>query len=384
MSAAPATRRGTGAAPDRSAVNSGRPPRLVALDWARGWLIIVNLVAIVYASAPDASDQLAHARWFGVTAFDLIFPAFVCLSGCGLALAYRRQVPARTTARRVVVLLVLGMAYNAALDRTTDLADLRVTGPLQVYAVLTLVVALLHLRVRTARAWALVTMVWALVLTAVMALYDRGCDVGQSGPSCNLSAATDLRWFPEAMLYRDGTMGHDPEGVITVLGAFVTLSVGITSGKVLAERTTPRLTATRLLGWAAACLAVGALLGQVVEPYKRLWTPGFALMTGALVVAVLLLGWLLHDATTPRGGPVLNPRWSALVVAHGRNPLLIYFGAHLVLSELGRWGDPSVTARLLEADWPWGNPVLTYAVLFTGAWAAVAWVLHRRGLYLRA
>lgn len=358
--------------------------RLAALDWARGWLIIINLVAIVYASAPGASAQLRHATWFGVTAFDLIFPAFVCLSGCGLAFAYRRPVPARVTARRVLVLFALGLGYNAALDRTTDLGDLRLTGPLQVYAVLTLVVALLHLVLRSTRAWAVFTLVLAGAVTVLFVVHDAGCDLGQATRACNLSAATDLRLFPDAMLYREGADGHDPEGVMTALGALLTLCVGLTAGRILSDRTSPKVVAGRLLAWTASTLVIGALLTLAVEPYKRLWTPSFALVTGALVVGVLLLGWLLHDAPL-RGGPLLSPRRSEIVLAHGRNPLLIYFGAHLVLSEMSRWGgDPDLLTRLLEAEWPWGHPVLTLAVLFTGAWALLAWVLHRHRLYLRA
>lgn len=359
--------------------------RLVALDSARGWLIIVNLAAIIFASAPDASAQLRHVTWFGVTAFDLIFPTFVCLSGCGLAFAYRRPVPARTTARRVIVLFLLGLGYNAALDRTGDLAELRLTGPLQVYAVLTLVIALLHLCLRSTRAWAWFTIGWALVLTAVFVLFDQTCDLGQASRVCNLSAATDLRLLPHAMLYRGGAEGHDPEGMMTVLGALVTLSVGVTAGRIMSDQTAPRIVWTRLLGWSLATFALGALLTVLVEPYKRLWTPSFALLTGSFVVAMLLLGWLLHDAPVAGRGPLIDPRWCELVIAHGRNPLLIYFGSHLVLSELGRWGgDPSLLARLLDTQWPWGHPTLTLAILFGGAWALLAWALHRRGIYLRA
>lgn len=375
-------------------VSTGRPSsprhqqrsvRLVALDWGRGWLIIVNLVAIIFAAAPHASAQLRHATWFGVTAFDLIFPAFVCLSGCGLAFAYRRPVPRRVTARRVVVLFLLGLAYNAVIDRPADLSELRLTGPLQVYAVLTLITALLHRVLRTTRSWAWFTLALAIGLGGAFMLSDSACDLGQATRTCNLSAATDLRFLPHAMLYRGGADGHDPEGMVTVLGALVTLSVGITAGRIMSDQLSPRVTGMRLLAWSLTTLIVGAGLSVLVEPYKRLWTPSFGLITGSLVVAVLLLGWLLYDAPGTRGVPLLTSRGAELVIAHGRNPLLIYFGAHIVVHELGQWGaDVSVLDRFLTMQWPWGHPVLTLAVLFAGAWSLVAWVLHTRKIYIRA
>ena len=38
----------------------------------------------------------------------------------------------------------------------------------------------------------------------------------------------------------------------------------------------------RIAAWTIACAALGAVLAQVIEPFKRLWTPSFALLAGAL------------------------------------------------------------------------------------------------------
>ena len=56
------------------------------------------------------------------------------------------------TLRRSLVLLLAGLAYNAVTAGSVDFASLRFTGPLQVYAVLVLVIGALHLVVRTPRA----------------------------------------------------------------------------------------------------------------------------------------------------------------------------------------------------------------------------------------
>ena len=87
----------------------------------------------------DRPEWLNHARWLGLTVYDFIFPLFVTLSGIGLAFAYRRSVSVAVTARRVVVLLVVGLVYNALMAGVFDPATLRYTGTLQAYAVLVLV-----------------------------------------------------------------------------------------------------------------------------------------------------------------------------------------------------------------------------------------------------
>jgi len=109
-------------------------------------MILIHLAAVsVLAPVPQ---QLRHPQWLGVTVFDIIFPLFVGLSGCGLAFAYSRRVSGWVTTRRAVVLVSAGLIYNIIVGRVTDLSELRLTGPLQVYGVLTVVVALLHLVVR--------------------------------------------------------------------------------------------------------------------------------------------------------------------------------------------------------------------------------------------
>lgn len=350
-------------------------------------MVLSNLVVIAYLY-PE-STQLEHARWLGVTVFDLVFPTFVALSGCGLAFAYARRVDPRVTARRVVVLAGVGLLYNALFAQTWNPLELRLAGPLQVYAVLVLVVALLSLVLRDVRAWAITTVGLAVVWTTLTWAFNQHCPTGQPTRSCNLSAAVDLRLLPAQQLYQQGSLGHDPEGLPAIVGALLTLLVGVTAGKILLAgrhtSTSTSVTLARLVAWLVCIAVLGGLAAQVVVPFKRVWSPSFALLTATIGLTLLIAGYALHDRPTP---PWWQHRREALAqpfVAMGRNALVLYFGSHLLQHQLYVVGDPVLAARVRDATLPWGGDGrVLLAVAFVVGFMALAWVLHRRRIYIHA
>lgn len=366
-----------------SPIGDVRSRRITSLDWARGLLILANLVMIAYLY--PSWEQLKHPQWLGVTAFDLIFPTFVTLSGCGLAFAYARRIDPWATARRMVVLFGAGLLYNAATTDSVDPSHLRWFGPLQVYAVLVLVVALLHLVVHRVRTWVAVTIGLAAVWTAASWAFYRQCPTGAPTRSCNLSAVVDLRLFPAEHLYRQSTLGHDPEGLAAMAGALLTMLVGVTAGKVLLARADTTVTVTRLVAWLVGVALVGALAAQVVVPFKRVWSPSFAMLAATVGLTLLIIGYVLYDRPTPQWWQLRRERLAEPFVAMGRNALVLYFGAHLVLHQLYVLGDPPLAVRARDAN-VLGviDARLLVAVPFVSAFVALAWGLHRRRIYIHA
>ncbi|MFD1507261.1 DUF1624 domain-containing protein [Georgenia yuyongxinii] len=359
----------------------GRPGRLTGLDWARG-LVALVLVGTESVLAPRPA-QLVHAEWTGVTAYDLIFPLFVLLAGCGMALAYQNEVPARRTARQVLVLLLAGLAYNVATTAEVTWATFRVTGPLQVFAVLVLVIAPLHRVIRTARAWAVLTLLAAVGHAVALAAWAGRCG-GELTPGCNPSRTIDGALFG-AHMYAQGALGHDPEGVVAIAGAFVTAAAGVTAGHLVARYRRAPLAPLYLLAWAAGCFGAGAALAQWVEPMKRLWTPSFALTTAAAGILLVAVGLALHDGPAPAWWATVRVRLAVPLVAVGRNSLLVYFGSSAVLALLlRRGGEPSAAVRIADAVSRDGDPRLEFALLSVAAWWLLALVLHRWRIYVRA
>jgi heparan-alpha-glucosaminide N-acetyltransferase len=139
----------------------------------------------------------------------------------------------------------------------------------------------------------------AAVWTAISWAYNAQCPTGIPTRSCNLSAAIDLRLIPTQHLYRQGTFGHDPEGLVAIVGALITIMVGVTAGKVLLAQTTTRVTLERLVAWLVGIALFGIVAAQFVAPFKRVWTPSFALLTSTIGLAMLIVGYALHDRPGP-------------------------------------------------------------------------------------
>lgn len=292
-----------------------RAKRVTALDVARGLFLIASVT--LSAVLPPRAGWLAHAVWDGVTLYDLTFPLFVSLSGVGLAFAYCNDGSGWVTARRVVVLAAAGLAYTAIAHGGVGLSTFRLTGPLQVYAVLVLVVALLHTVLRTARGWAVVTFVTAAGLSAFLVAWAASRRGSTLTPECNPSRVLDGALLG-AHMYAGGERGRDPEGVVAMAGVFVTAAAGVTAGHLLLRYRS----AWRLVVWAVAIAAGGLALATLLEPMKRLWTPPFALLTGALGVAIV--AFVVFDRSATGRWDRLRARVASPLVALGRNSLLVY------------------------------------------------------------
>lgn len=369
---------------DSGAVTTQSPSvnRIASLDWVRGWFLVGSVTTVsVLAPRPD---QLKHAQWFGLTVEDTIFPLFVVLSGCGLAFAYRNRVGWGAISRRSVVLLLCGLVYNAVAAGSLDLATLRVTGPLQIYAVLVLVVGLLHLTARTPQGWALITAFVALGQGAFLILWQLGCPGGELSRECNPSATIDAAIFGSAHLYASGAAGHDPEGVVGILGALLTACVGTTAGHLALSARGTRRAPLFLIGWAAAVVIAALVAAQLMPAMKRLWTTPFALGIAAAGVALLALGMALLDLPARAGWARVRERLAWPQIAMGRNSLLVYFGSHLLmLVLLSRGGEPSWAERVARAVDVVGHPRASFVVAMLVAWGGLAALLHRRQIYLR-
>ncbi|MGD8194286.1 heparan-alpha-glucosaminide N-acetyltransferase domain-containing protein [Herbiconiux sp. P18] len=370
--------------------DAARPARVAGLDWTKGLML---LVSVTVNSLLLTQDWFNHAAWEGVHGLDLVFPVFVTLTGCGLAFALHRRVRFWPLARRVVILLAVGLVYNAIVLNSFDPATWVYTGVLQLYAGVVLVLGLLHLVTRSWWGWLVITVVTAATYATVLALWANGCPDRELVPGCNPSATIDVAVFGAAHVYHQGEWGHDPVGLMALLGAVVSASAGATVGHLLLRLRAvraPGRSVLPLLG--AAGVFVALAVAAVVVPIwlggapplvmKRMWTPPFALATAALAVLLLLLGHLVIDRQrVSRVTAALS--WPLLAL--GRNSLLVYFGSHVLMSVLRHpQADGSNLADCIaDALAIGGERQLPFTLALLALWVALACLLHRLGVYLR-
>jgi predicted acyltransferase len=365
--------------------------RVVAIDAARGLAVALMLLVERLAPTPAAHreryTQWRHEPWSGLHVADVVFPAFLVVVGVGMAWSLARPVPVRDRAvrlgRRVVALLVLGLLFNAwAGTDPTDLGTLRIMGVLQRIALAGFLGTIVVLACR--RRLAVVLVATAVVLVGYGLVLDHvtpSCahHATLATPDCSLPGQVDVRLWGASHVYHGGTLGPDPEGLLSTLGATGSVLLGWCVGDVL--RRDRRWSTLGALAAAAGAAAVVALVwGMPV--IKRVWTPTFVLVTGALTVAGLVALIALTDADDERpeqwrrAGRVLS--WPMVVL--GRNALLVYLVQHFVGTALDdttvHHGGHTTTATARLVDALAGGSPLTLAVLWVLAMVAVAAVLH--------
>lgn len=357
-------------------MNTSTGVRMGSIDALRGLTVAAMLLVNNPGDWAHVYAPLLHADWHGFTPTDLIFPLFLFIAGVSMAFSLEPRaadVQARPLLRRGLLqralrILIAGLLLHLLAWWLFALPAYRPWGVLQRIAVCVAVVGLVAVHLRPRGQWLLFG---ALVLGYSALLLGAGSLEPWHNPASRLDTAL---FAPFLYRYDPVTgLGHDPEGLLSTLGALATTLLGLIAGRWLRAG---RLKA--LVGLAAGCLLAGTLatLPAIGLPLnKNLWTPSYVGVAGGLSVAALLVAHVLVDRA---GGPAVGRRF-------GVNAIAAYLGSSvlaLVMIASGAWG---ACNAWLAAQLP-GEPrlgSLLCAAGFVAFWSGVVWVLDRRHLYLK-
>lgn len=347
------------------------PGRYASVDALRGCTVAAMLLVNTPGDWGHVYAPLLHAYWDGCTFADLVFPFFLFVVGVSLALglAPRAQDPAQRPALMRGVLLrgtrivILGLALHALAWWALDLAYPRPWGVLQRIGLCFALAGLAALWLRPRAQWGL--------LFGLLAGYAAVLAWGGTAPWTNPASRLDTFLFAP-WLYRYDTatgLGHDPEGLLSTVGALASTVCGLRAGAWLRAGRTELMLAS-----GAVALFAGAALGAWQPINKNLWTPAYVLWTGGLAVWALAAAHVLVDR---RGWPEWGRRF-------GVNAIVAYAGSIasvLLLIAVGAW-QPLYAQGFASWLVPWIGPTassLVFALAFVGAWWCVVWWMDRRG-----
>ncbi len=258
--------------------------RLLSLDAISGAVILcfIGLVAFAHtlgnvfsgnALCETLARQFSHTPWEGLTAYDIVFPAFVFISGVAMSFSFEKRRRAGvgnlgmagTLLCRALILIALGAILQGAL--TFDFAGTRWASVLGLIGGANLLGGLIALFLKTPQKIALATIGVSLCLAAVQILG------GDFTPAGTLNAKLDALLLP-GKFYCDG---FDPEGIFCVFSASVPVLVGYTVGLLLQARNEASGAKTSLALAGAGALAVCAALvaGGFYPIVKNIWTQTF-------------------------------------------------------------------------------------------------------------
>jgi predicted acyltransferase len=282
--------------------------------------------------AVGISNQLHHSVWDGFTFYDLIFPLFIFIAGVSMPYSFGRQIEMananavlarksifRSLVRRTILLILLGMVVNGALQfqgyENTRFAS--VLGRIAVSCFLGAVI-FLNFSLRAQIYWfaGLLLTYWA----AMMLIPVPGFGAGNLSPEGNLAAYIDRALLPGKL---HGNV-FDPEGLLTNIPAAGTALLGIFSGQFLRNELPGWSMPKKCLAMATSglfLLATGWLWGMLFPVNKALWTSSFVLVTGGWSLLLLAAFYGVTDILQFK-------KWSLPFVWIGMNSILIYIAAH--------------------------------------------------------
>lgn len=358
--------------------------RIEAIDVLRGLALALMLLVNNPGSWSAVYGPFLHADWHGLTPTDLVFPFFLFVVGASMACSLKGQIqrsglPWLSVFKRSFLLFLIGFILQIIpFDQAPD--TWRIMGVLQRIGLCFLLVAIIIALVK--ERWLLLTGVvilvtyWLLMVTAGQAPYTL---------ENNLVRHVDMVILGSNHMWQGKGLPFDPEGIFSTISACVTVLSGyLVCVKVLDQKTNKQQI-SQLLIVGAVLLTLGLFWSGWQPINKALWTGSFVLVSSAAAcfsLAIIILLYRVSSAKTLLYG----------LKVYGSNPIFIYVAAWLFAVFLNRFTLTIADQSISIQGWIFSNlqsvvtdklASLLYATLFTALFYFIAWVLHKKRIFIK-
>lgn len=307
-------------------------PRVLAVDALRGfdmfWImqgkeVIVSLIILCLGSVPPwLQYQLSHPEWEGFSAWDMIMPLFLFITGVTIPFSMEKYISGSGSkrklflrlGRRILLLWILGMIAQGHL-LSFDINKLHFfSNTLQAIAVGYLVSSLVLLYIPL-RFHVLVTVILLVIYWLWMMFIPLpGVGVGVLQPEQNWAMYID-----ELVLgrFRDGT---HYTWVLSSLGFSASVMLGTHAGYIIHNSQNRWKAFFTLTVVGIICLLVGWLWSFHFPIIKHIWTSSMVLWAGGWSFLLLALFYVVMEIGDIRA-------WAFPFVVIGSNAIIAYMGA---------------------------------------------------------
>lgn len=310
--------------------------RYLALDVFRGMTLAFMIIVNTPGSWKNLYAPLAHASWHGFTPTDLVFPTFLFVVGNAMSFAMKKlnEMPSgqfyKKVIKRTLLIFLVGWLLNAfpfySLNEAgevvwVNLTQVRLLGVLQRIALCYFFAALILY-------WGGERLGWIFSGAALLLYWPILYFFGDAGDPYSLTtnAATklDLMVIGAERLYTGEGIPFDPEGLLSTLTSIVNVIAGYLVGKMIQKKGNT-IQAVQTLLIAGIILIAASYAWDLVFPInKKLWTSPYVLLTvgwDLLILAGLIFLVELRNQKS----------WTYFFVVFGRNPLMLYVFAWVVM-----------------------------------------------------
>ena len=311
---------------------------------------------------------MEHVPWAGFHFYDLIFPLFMFISGATIPIATLSKLGKGTpkkdliikTARRMVILVILGIIFNGTLRQGfTNARYASVLGQIGIsYFIASMILIHTH-TFKTRLFW----LVGILAGYAALQLWMPvpGHVAGVLTPEVSINSYIDRNFLPGRM----GQDTYDALGLLCILSASAVTLMGSFAGQVLMKKD---MANTRKL---IILVSIGAgliILALIINPYypviKKCWTSTYNLLTGGISFLLLALFYQVIDVWGLK-------KWSFFFRVIGLNSIFIYLisvgnlvdVSHTTMSFFG-WIAKPLSENAGELILVTGNIILCWLLLY--------------------
>ncbi len=305
--------------------------RFISLDVFRGmticFMIIVNNPGSDISFAP-----LDHAKWFGFTPTDLVFPSFLFAMGNAMSFAMKKFAGLSNSAvilkilkRSVLIYLVfVGLEWLGSIQHHIDgswsigtLSHMRILGVLPRIALCYLFAALMVYFIKSNNTIIIISILLLVGYQVILLIFGDPND--PYGMLTNAGTYLDKWVMGDAHLYHGEGVAFDPEGILSTMPSIVNVICGYYAGKFIQEKGKTYETISKLLLFGFIFIFLALCWNMSFPIAKKLWTSSFVLLT--VGIDLVLISALIYIVEMKAWNP---GKWTSFFETFGRNPLAIY------------------------------------------------------------
>lgn len=377
--------------------------RFYSLDVFRGATVALMILVNNPGSWSHIYAPLEHAAWHGCTPTDLVFPFFLFAVGNALAFVMPKMEEKGTgyflkkVCKRSLLIFIIGLALNwfpfIKYDADGSIVakgfdQLRIMGVLQRIALAYLFASLLIYFLKLQ--WAFVAGFFILLLYWFLCVALNPADpfslAGWFG------TRVDMAVFGANHMYHGEGVAFDPEGLMSTMGAIVQVIFGYIAGHYIIHKGKNHEMLNGL--FVAGCVLIfsGFCWDMVFPINKKIWSSSYVIYTTGLALLIISVMIYQVEFKNARQG------WSRFFNVFGKNPLFIFALSAIVVKAFAlirtpiiQNGEPGYTTPL---SWFYNhicvplfenekNASLLYALCFITLMWFIAWVLHRKKIYIK-
>jgi predicted acyltransferase len=368
--------------------------RYLALDVFRGMTLAFMIIVNNPGSWRNLYAPLAHASWHGFTPTDLVFPTFLFVVGNAMSFAMKKlnEMPAgqfyRKVIKRTLLIFLVGWLLNAFpffnINEAgeliwVNLTQVRLLGVLQR-------IALCYFFAAVILYWGGEKLGWIFSIAALLLYWPILYFFGDSGDPYSLAtnAATklDLLLIGADRLYMGEGIPFDPEGLLSTLTSIVNVIAGYLVGKMIQKKGNTTATVQILLIAGVVLIGLSYAWDMGFPINKKLWTSPYVLLTVGWDLVILAGLVFLVEVKNQKS-------WTYFFVVFGRNPLMLYVFAWIVVDifSIIPVGETNLRGAIYDnlfTSWlsP-NNASLLYAISYMLLIWLIGWWMDRKKIYIK-